>query len=76
MVQKKSNAYWRKVETEDARQHINDVKRSLKETQTNLKEEQTRVTNLTAAVENESDSTIRRELKIQLKITETSVTDL
>lgn len=60
VVQKKENAYWRKVETEDMRKHLNDVKRSLRETETHLVEQQAEVTRLTQIVETTSDATLRR----------------
>ena len=58
------------------RQGIQSLKSHIKEVNKSLKEQQAHLTELSARLDTTTDSTEKRQLKIEKKITETAITDM
>lgn len=69
----KANAYYRKVETESMRQHLQDEKKYLRENQKHANNDEKRLTDLRAEMEATNNTTRKRELKIEIKVLETDL---
>jgi hypothetical protein len=76
LINQKWSAYWRKVETEDLRRHINAEKKHLKEAVKHQEEFTAEVARLTALSTTTTDNTEKRQIKINLKINETNLSDV
>jgi hypothetical protein len=69
----KANAYYRKVETENMRQHLQDEKKYFKENTKHATNDEKRLADLNAEMEATNNTTRKRELKIEIKVLETDL---